>query len=71
MPRVTPQLLYSLRSVQDVSGGSSPHEWYAGTILSATTLRFAAFVPEEGLEPSHLAVHDFESCASTDSATPA
>jgi chromosome partitioning protein len=28
-------------------------------------------VPEEGIEPSHLAVHDFESCASTNSATPA
>jgi hypothetical protein len=28
-------------------------------------------VPGEGIEPSHLAVHDFESCASTSSATPA
>jgi hypothetical protein len=27
------------------------------------------FVPKEGIEPSHLAVHDFESCASTNSAT--
>ena len=28
-------------------------------------------VPEEGLEPSSLARHDFESCAYTNSATPA
>ena len=28
-------------------------------------------VPERGIEPPHLAVHDFESCASTNSATPA
>lgn len=28
-------------------------------------------VPEEGLEPSSLAAHDFESCAYTNSATPA
>ena len=25
----------------------------------------SCLVPEEGLEPSHLAIHDFESCAST------
>ncbi len=29
------------------------------------------FVPEERIELSHLAIHDFESCASTNSATPA
>jgi hypothetical protein len=29
------------------------------------------YVPEERLELSHLAIHDFESCASTNSATPA
>jgi hypothetical protein len=28
-------------------------------------------VPREGIEPSLLAEHDFESCASTNSATPA
>jgi site-specific DNA recombinase len=31
----------------------------------------SCLVPGEGLEPSHLAIHDFESCASTNSAIPA
>ena len=31
----------------------------------------SVLVPKEGLEPSHLAVHDFESCASANSATSA
>jgi hypothetical protein len=26
-------------------------------------------VPKVGIEPTHLAIHDFESCASTNSAT--
>lgn len=30
----------------------------------AQTLTAFVFVPEEGLEPSHLSIHDFESCAS-------
>jgi hypothetical protein len=29
------------------------------------------FVPKAGIEPAHLTVHDFESCASTSSATQA
>ena len=29
------------------------------------------FVPQAGIEPAHLTVHDFESCASTNSATKA
>ena len=29
----------------------------------------AFFVPQAGIEPAHLTVHDFESCASTSSAT--
>ena len=28
-------------------------------------------VPKVGIEPTHLAIHDFESCASTNSATSA
>lgn len=31
--------------------------------------RYINMVGEEGIEPSHLAVHDFESCAYTNSAT--
>ena len=35
-------------------------------------LRFTGFlVPQAGIEPAHLTVHDFESCASTNSATKA
>ncbi len=30
-----------------------------------------SFVPQAGIEPAHLTVHDFESCASTSSATKA
>jgi hypothetical protein len=30
-----------------------------------------ASVPQAGIEPAHLTVHDFESCASTSSATKA
>ncbi len=33
--------------------------------------RFSLFVPKAGIEPAHLTVHDFESCASTSSATQA
>ena len=31
----------------------------------------SALVPQAGIEPAHLTVHDFESCASTSSATKA
>jgi hypothetical protein len=34
-------------------------------------LLLKAFVPQAGIEPAHLTVHDFESCASTNSATKA
>lgn len=34
-------------------------------------IEFSASVPKAGIEPAHLAVHDFESCASTSSATQA
>lgn len=40
----------------------------------ANSIKFALNpleVPKAGIEPAHLAVHDFESCASTSSATQA
>ncbi len=36
-----------------------------------TCFQLLCFVPEEGLEPSSLAAHDFESCVYTNSTTPA
>lgn len=37
----------------------------------SSNLMLPLFVPKAGIEPAHLAVHDFESCASTSSATQA
>ena len=34
-------------------------------------MAFGFIVPKAGIEPAHLTVHDFESCASTSSATQA
>ena len=38
---------------------------------SRKNLDLSALVPEAGIEPAHLAIHEFESCASTSSATQA
>ena len=61
---------------QDILKGSTIIRFFeseGGTSHNYTLLclYIMSMVPEERLELSHLAVHDFESCASTSSATPA
>ncbi len=44
---------------------------FSHVLRDTKTPKRGFIVPREGVEPSHLAIHDFESCAYTNSATEA
>ena len=67
VPWEGPFVRTSLRSVQ--AQGKLEPLWLA--MRESRARGKNRMVPKEGIEPSHLAVHDFESCASTNSATSA